>query len=137
MMFPWGNELYPPTQVHGNYADRSAVEILTFTLSNYDDGYAVSSPVGKFDPNHNGLYDMSGNVSEWISDYYEIRPAHGEAELDPTGPATGDRHVIRGASWAKASRSELRLAYRDAGTDGKMDTGFRLARYVDKPGGSP
>jgi len=137
MMFPWGTDLYPPTSVIENYADRSAVDILTFTLSNYDDGFAVSAPVGRFQPNHNGLYDMSGNVSEWISDFYEIRPAQGAPEVDPTGPATGDRHVIRGASWAKASRSELRLSYRDAGSDGKMDTGFRIARYVDRAGGEP
>ena len=78
---------------------------------------------------------MSGNVSEWVNDFFEIRPVRGEPLLDPTGPDAGDRHVIRGASWARASRSELRLAYRNAGNDGNdgnLETGFRIARYVDK-----
>ena len=46
-----------------------------------------------------------------------------------------------GASWARASRSELRLAFRNAGRDGNLETGFRVARYVDKamaePGAEP
>jgi formylglycine-generating enzyme required for sulfatase activity len=108
------------------------VRLLSFTLSGYNDGFAVSGPVGSFEPSARGLYDLSGNVAEWCNDYYEIRPATGEPVLDPTGPETGNRHVIRGASWSLASRSELRLSYRDAGADGRLDLGFRIARYVDK-----
>lgn len=134
MMFPWGSEVYPPPELFENYAGQGAADIVTFVLSNYDDGFSVSAPVGSFQPNTNGLYDMSGNVSEWINDYFEIRPASGEPLLDPAGPDSGDRHVIRGASWARASRSELRLAYRNASRDGNLETGFRIARYVDKPG---
>ncbi len=132
-MFPWGTELYPPAQVAGNYADRSAARFLSFTLSNYNDGFPVAAVVGSFAPNSKGIYDLSGNVAEWTNDFYDIRPMRGEPELDPAGPRAGNRHVIRGASWAKGSRSELRLSYRDAGVDGRMDTGFRLARYVDQP----
>jgi formylglycine-generating enzyme required for sulfatase activity len=133
-IFAWGSDLYPPVETIENYADQNATKFLTFTLSNYNDGYPVSAPVGSFQANSKGLYDMSGNVAEWINDYYDIRPARGEPELDPTGPETGNRHVIRGASWAMGSRSELRLSYREAGADGRLDGGFRLARYVDKAG---
>ncbi len=131
-MFPWGNDLYPPENITANYADQSVAKLLNFTLSNYNDGYAVSATVGSFESNTKGLYDMSGNVAEWINDYYDIRPVRGEPTPDPTGPTNGNRHVIRGASWALASRSELRLSYRDAGADGRMDIGFRIGRYVDK-----
>ncbi len=120
-----------------NYADQAAASIVNFVLANYNDGYAVSAPIGSFAPNHRGLFDLSGNVSEWIHDFFEIRPASGEPMVDPTGPATGDRHVIRGASWARASRSELRLAYRNTGRDGNLETGFRIARYVDRPRQEP
>jgi formylglycine-generating enzyme required for sulfatase activity len=133
-MFPWGTTLYPPTATTANYADLSAATFLAFTLSNYDDGYPVSAPVGSFEPNGKGLYDMDGNVAEWTNDYYDIRPSRGEPQLDPTGPETGNRHVIRGASWALGSRSELRLSYREPGNERRMDAGFRLARYVDKAG---
>ena len=137
MMFPWDDETYPPSAVFENYADQGAANIVNFVLANYDDGFAVSAPVGSFSPNQRGFHDMSGNVSEWINDYFEIRPVRGEPLLDPTGPDSGDRHVIRGASWARASRSELRLAYRNAGRDGNLETGFRIARYVDKAMAEP
>jgi formylglycine-generating enzyme required for sulfatase activity len=137
MMFPWSSSVYPPPAVVENYADQGAAEIVTFVLSNYNDGFPVSAPIGSFAPNHKGFHDMSGNVSEWINDYFEIRPVRGEPLLDPTGPEEGDRHVIRGASWARASRSELRLAYRNPGRDGNLETGFRIARYVDKAMAEP
>jgi formylglycine-generating enzyme required for sulfatase activity len=131
-VFPWSTNSYPPGRTVGNYADKSASKFLNFTLSGYDDGFPVSAPVGKFKANGKGLYDLSGNVAEWVNDYYEIRPRRDESELDPLGPVSGNRHVIRGSSWQMGSRSELRMSYRDAGTDGRMDLGFRIARYVDK-----
>jgi formylglycine-generating enzyme required for sulfatase activity len=97
----------------------------------------VSAPVGSFAQNPNGFHDLEGNVSEWVNDFFEIRPVRGEPLLDPMGPESGDRHVIRGASWARAARSELRLAYRNAGSDGDLETGFRIARYVDKAMAEP
>ena len=63
-------------------------------------------------------------------------PSHHAASPSwiPRGPAQGSRHVIRGASWALGSRSELRLSYREGSAEGRMDVGFRIARYVDKAG---
>ena len=136
-VFPWANNLYPPQQVTDNYADQSGSRFLSFTLANYNDGFPVATDIGSFKPNSKGLYNMSGNVSEWVNDYYDVRPHRGEPKIDPKGPATGSRHVIRGASWALGSRTELRLSYRDAGADGRLDVGFRIARYVDRPGAKP
>jgi len=136
-VFPWKNDLYPPAVVIENYADQSASRFLTFTIANYNDKSPVSANTGSFSPNHNGLYNMSGNVAEWVNDYYDVRPSRGEVAIDPKGPKTGTRHVIRGASWALGSRTELRLSYRDAGADGRLDVGFRIARYVDSAGVRP
>lgn len=133
-IFPWANDLYPPMDVTDNYADQSASRFLTFTIANYNDKTSVSAQTGSFKANHKGLYNMSGNVAEWVNDYYDVRPSRGDAVLDPTGPAKGTRHVIRGASWALGSRTELRLSYREAGVGGRLDVGFRIARYVDKEG---
>jgi formylglycine-generating enzyme required for sulfatase activity len=132
LIFPWGSAAYPPPAVTANYADQQAANLVTFVLSNYDDSFPTTAPVGTFQANHRGLFDLDGNVSEWVHDFFEIRLVSGDPLLDPTGPESGDRHVIRGASWARASRSELRLAYRNAGRDGDLETGFRIARYVDK-----
>ena len=137
LTFPWGTDEYPPPAVVENYADQGAADIVTFVLSNYSDGFPASAPVGSFPANHNGFFDLGGNVSEWINDWFEIRPVSGEPLLDPLGPEAGDRHVIRGSSWARAARSELRLAYRDAGQEGTQEIGFRIARYVDKAMAEP
>jgi formylglycine-generating enzyme required for sulfatase activity len=135
VMFPWGTDSYPPTEIVENYADLSAAKFLSFTLSNYNDKYPVSAAVGSFKANRHGLFDIGGNVAEWANDYYDVRVHRGESMLDPQGPESGTRYVLRGASWALASRTELRLSYREAGEEGRLDVGFRVARYVDKPGG--
>lgn len=135
--FPWASNLYPPDRIVDNYADQSSVGIISFSITNYNDGYSLSAPVGSFQANKKGLFNMSGNVSEWVNDFYDLTPNRGEPVEDPRGPEMGERHVIRGASWALGARSELRLSYRDAGIKGRPDLGFRIARYVDSPGAQP
>ncbi len=130
--YPWGDKL-PPTQNAGNFADRSAVGIVANVLANYGDGYPVSAPVGKFRPSPLGFYDLGGNAAEWLHDWYTVYSGATGDGVDPRGPDTGQYHVIRGSSWRHASISELRLAYRDFGNQGRLDVGFRLARYA-KPG---
>jgi formylglycine-generating enzyme required for sulfatase activity len=132
LKYSWGKTM-PPSQGAGNYADRSAAAILGNIIATYDDSYIVSSPVGKFGVNHKGLADMSGNVAEWIHDFYGIKTGLSlKTEVDPIGPDKGDHHVIRGSSWAHGTVTELRLSFRDYGNDPRNDVGFRIARYVDK-----
>jgi formylglycine-generating enzyme required for sulfatase activity len=126
--FPWGDDL-PPAAGSGNFADRSVVGALADVLRDYNDGYAGPAPVGKFAPSGAGFYDLAGNAAEWVHDYYDVR-APGAAEQDPTGPAAGKHHVIRGSSWMQSSVSALRWTYRDYGTDPRPDVGFRCARYA-------
>ena len=90
--------------------------------------------MGRFDPNHRGIFDLGGNVSEWIHDWYSAKGLSVLSEtnrlVDPLGPEVGEFHVVRGASWAKGHLPQLRLAYRDFGAKGKFDIGFRIARYA-------
>jgi formylglycine-generating enzyme required for sulfatase activity len=128
--YPWGDDLPPPTG-SGNYADRSASSILANTMSAYNDGFAVSAPVGSANPNGAGLYDLGGNVAEWVQDFYTIYPRRSTGSLrNPMGPQDGAHHVIRGSSWMHWSVTQLRFAYRDYGTEGRVDVGFRIVRYV-------
>ena len=48
--------------------------------------------------NELGLYDMTGNVSEWVNDYWELEYYSKSPQNNPTGPATGYLYVLRGGS---------------------------------------
>ncbi len=129
--YPWGNQM-PPLPAAGNFADESARGVVPNVISGYDDGYPVTAPVGKFVASPIGLYDTGGNAAEWVHDVYTVYSGGAPAEAtDPLGPPTGPYHVIRGSSWRHSSISELRYAYRDFGDQGRLDVGFRIARYAD------
>jgi formylglycine-generating enzyme required for sulfatase activity len=132
LRFPWGAELPPPAN-HGNYADISAGNFLGRILLDYDDGYMAASPVASFPANANGFFDIGGNVAEWVHDYYGTVGTVGtEIQTNPVGPTTGTYHVIKGASWAHGTVTELRLSFRDYHNAARDDVGFRVARYLDK-----
>ena len=131
LKFPWGAAL-PPGKNSGNFADRKAAALFGRIIANYDDGHVASAPVGSFAPNDKGLFDLGGNVAEWVNDFYDVViSAGGKAEVDPMGPASGEFHVIRGSSWAHGAVTELRLSFRDYGSKSREDVGFRIARYAD------
>jgi hypothetical protein len=52
-------------------------------------------------------------------------------ENDPLGPSEGTARVIKGSSWRDSSLTKLRFAFREYGTQGRMDVGFRIARDTD------
>ena len=131
LKYPWGATL-PPTEKSGNYADRSAAFVVGRVVETYFDDYPVTAPVGSFLANEKGLFDLGGNVAEWVNDFYGTTVSlSGAVEKDPIGPEEGKYRVIRGSSWAHGTITELRLSYRDYGTDGRNDVGFRVARFVE------
>ena len=133
--YPWGDSM-PPIEESGNYADESTESLLTNVLKDYWDGYPVTAPSGRFYPNKIGIYDLGGNVAEWVSDYYAVPTRQLRlVEKDPSGPADGTARVIKGSSWRDSSLTKLRFAYRDYGTQGRLDVGFRIARYTDLENG--
>ena len=130
LKYPWGDSL-PIAEGAGNYADRSSAALVPGARSDYNDGFSSTAPIGKFPPNALGVYDLGGNVAEWVHDVYSIHPSSSSAvSTDPFGPNEGELHTIRGASWMDSSVSELRLSYRDYGSDPRPDLGFRIARYA-------
>jgi formylglycine-generating enzyme required for sulfatase activity len=128
LKYVWGDQLPVPSG-GGNYGDSTAAATLGGAVPNYRDGYAATAPVGSFKANPSGIFNLGGNVSEWVQDFYTLVPTTpGTVEKDPIGPATGRGHVIRGSSWMDTSVTELRLSYRDFGADARPDLGFRIAR---------
>jgi len=126
--YPWGDSLPVPPQ-GGNFGDRSAESILKGSIPDYLDGFPATAPVGSFQANPLGLFNLGGNVSEWVQDIYAFAPTTpGTVERDPIGPPTGPFHVIRGASWMDISVTEIRLSYRDHGNTARPDVGFRIVR---------
>ena len=86
----------------------------------------TTHPVALLQPNELGLYDMSGNVDEWINDYWSMYTS--EPQVDPIGPETGTNHPYRGGSWyggATASRVSCRMYRSETFKRGTM--GLRLA----------
>jgi formylglycine-generating enzyme required for sulfatase activity len=88
------------------------------------------SPAGSYPPNPLGLYQMAGDLWEWVWDIYTPYPD--EEETDPTGAVSGKSRVIRGGSWADDAR-HLRSAtrgFRDPNASDKT-VGFRIVRKGD------
>jgi formylglycine-generating enzyme required for sulfatase activity len=87
-------------------------------------------PIGQRKPNAWGLYDMHGNVWEWVQDWFGVYPA--EATTDPAGPPAGTHRVFRGGSWS-TDVGHCRSAHRSAERVNRQhgDLGFRLARSAE------
>ena len=108
--------------VGGNTLDSSKVN---FTLS----GRKGSVPVGSFAPNGYGLYDLAGNVQEWVADRYGAEYYKSSPVEDPPGPASGRHRVIRGGGWFTGPGC-MGVAYRIDLPSNWVDfnVGFRCAR---------
>ena len=130
LKYPWSGK-FPPQSVSGNFADSQITDAIADTLQGYNDGYRGSAPVGSFAHDKNGFFDIGGNVSEWVHDYYSIGGnADAKSAIDPLGPDNGHHHLIRGASWKHGNITELRLSFRDYSAKSRSDLGFRIARYA-------
>ena len=116
--FAWG-KTWPPPPHSGNFADASGKK--PPFIAGYNDGFPQTSPAGSFPANKAGLFDMTGNVWQWVEDSY-----HG-------GPQRKDWGVLRGGSWGTNKPEELRLGYRDVVDRSERDVIFGF-RCVLAPG---
>ncbi|MBP7127185.1 SUMF1/EgtB/PvdO family nonheme iron enzyme [Myxococcota bacterium] len=123
-----------PTEAEWEYAARAGTEGARYgelgDVAWYDGNSGGSPhPVGGKQPNGWGLYDMLGNVLEWVWDWYGGYSSGGK--VDPLGPQTGQIRVARGGSWYDCARL-VRAANRVMGFPGfrSFALGFRPARSV-------
>ncbi|MCX5831706.1 MAG: SUMF1/EgtB/PvdO family nonheme iron enzyme [Deltaproteobacteria bacterium] len=134
-----------PTEAQWEYAARAGTQTpfstgvcLATGEANYNGNYPLEGCTkgeyrqktmrgGSFAPNAWGLYDMHGNVLEWVHDWYGNYPSG--SVTDPEGPSSGSGRVGRGGSWFYSARN-IRSAYRDRDFPGYSYSflGFRLLR---------
>ena len=93
-IYPWGNTF---DGTLANYCDINCIN--GWKDDRYDDGYVETSPVGDYPLGASvyGALDMAGNVYEWVADWYG--PYSRISQVNPTGPPSGQEHIIRGGAW--------------------------------------
>ena len=107
-----GRTFRMPTEAEWEYAARGGNKSKGYlysggnTLDNvgwyYENSSSKTHPVAQKSANELGLYDMSGNVWEWCSDWYGTYSS--SSQTNPTGPSTGSCRVLRGGSWGPSAR---------------------------------
>lgn len=127
--FPWGDELEP--------AGRHRMNVWQgrFPFHNSgEDGHVGTAPVQTYRTNGYGLYQMTGNVWEWCSDWFEAGYYLKSPLANPPGPASGERRVMRGgsflchASYCNRYRTDARSS--NTPDSATANLGFRCARDV-------
>ncbi len=96
--YPWGST-WPPPEGAGNYCDetwrQSHLSSSDPSLKGYSDGFALTAPVMSFKPNKLGLYDMGGNVAEWVEDWQD---------------SSKKERVLRGSFWSSYPGEDFKTA---------------------------
>ena len=125
--YPWGDELTLDGEHLCNIWQGTFPEHNTG-----DDGYGGTAPVRAFPPNGYGLYNVSGNVWEWQSDWFSATFQQDGPRDNPTGPPSASSKVIRGGSYLchESYCNRYRVAARSANTPDSStgNLGFRCAQ---------
>jgi formylglycine-generating enzyme required for sulfatase activity len=137
-IYPWGDD--PPDATRANacgkecsaWSIKNGAEITP--LYKEDDGFALTAPVGSFPGGRSpyGLFDMVGNVWEWVSDW--DAPYGADPEKDPPGARNGTKRILRGGAFTGSSSTWVRATkrYSDLPETRSHAYGFRCARSVSR-----
>ena len=126
-VYPWGGTVPPSSDPPvGNYADTIAKQAsprMTI-IEGYTDGFATTAPVMSFAPNSLGIYDLGGNVSEWVEDWFGNTPT---------------QRALRGGSWTYYRQADMLSSLRSnrRPNDRGNNHGFRCVLAPKGPSTEP
>ncbi|SDT41251.1 Formylglycine-generating enzyme, required for sulfatase activity, contains SUMF1/FGE domain [Paenibacillaceae bacterium GAS479] len=127
--YPWGDVLRPEGEHYCNIWQG------VFPTKNHaSDGYLGTAPVNAFLPNGYGLYNISGNVWEWCSDWFTADPTLRGSSEQPQGPSQGAARLMKGGSYLchQSYCNRYRVAARSSNTPDSStgNIGFRVVAEV-------
>jgi formylglycine-generating enzyme required for sulfatase activity len=131
-IYPWGNAALSGSRA--NYCDAQCPSSWKESADN--DGHAYTAPVGAYADGQSpyGIYDLAGNVGEWVQDWYDAAFYHRSAERNPVNDQAAPFRVLRGGSWylwPVHLRTAHRSRYRP---DGRLhNVGFRCVTAAVGP----
>lgn len=122
MRYPWGDDV-----------DASRANFLPDPALKRHRG---TQPVGSYPPNPLQLYDMAGNVWQWVADWYRADAYRAGEDRNPRGPTSGTMRVLRGGSWVTHDVQQLRCAHRHKVPPDtySYSIGFRVVYSDDRSG---
>jgi len=130
-VYVWGNQ----TELRdnqGNFADSSVKGQQLILFEDYQDGQQALAPVASYRADRSGIFDLDGNVSEWVNDFYTTNlPDTSQTYIDYMGSPSGEAWVIKGGNYQAGRLRELRAAFREFSSQAKPTVGFRIARYYN------
>jgi formylglycine-generating enzyme required for sulfatase activity len=123
LRYPWGDDVDPS---RANFLPDPGLK-----------AHRGTEPVGRYEPNGFGVFDMCGNVWEWVADWYGPDVYRQQPRRNPRGPESGTLRIVRGGSWVTADVTQVTCAYRHKVPPDTYaySIGFRVA-YSDAPGSS-
>lgn len=109
------------------YAGKNNINFVSWYSGNSGN---KTQPVGQKEPNELGLYDMSGNVWEWVNDWFDFYTD--SPKVNPKGPENGDFRIVKGGSWfGYIGGSRVSCRGSDDPSNKRSYIGFRIARSVE------
>ncbi len=128
-LFPWGDDAVQSD--YANFCDSNCPNpVSEEVIWDLNDGYRDTSPVGNYPRGTSpfGAWDMAGNVTEWVADWYSVSYYSVSPYENPVGPLNGSKHPIRGGSWWTGAGALRPAARASKSLDYSMDmVGFRCA----------
>ena len=133
--FPWtvGSDLVTHSNANYQGTTNAAYDLsIGFNPAFANGGYPYTSPAGSFAPNRIGIYDLGGNMQEWVWDWYSSSYQSNDV-VNPAGPLSGTAKVLRGGCWYSGGLS-LRVSFREKTDPLRYDhgLGFRCARSLSR-----